>query len=583
MLIAEALREPRQRAFGERLGAPEWRYTSSTQLLGRARAIAAAIRSAGIERGQRVALISNNRVDWIATQFGILFSGCVVVPTFATMARDQIAYIFKDAEVKLAFVETPHVAEEIRGASNGETRFIHFDGDGADSLAVFEGEGARIALADPARVESLLDGVGPDDLAVLIYTSGTTGTPKGVMLSHANCVSNSYDSFHYGFHDLRAGDPVMSVLPFAHIYEHNDLLGYLQYDCELHITQPDYLLADLKSVRPRTIALVPRIFERVLAAIIGNAKAAGGLKARLVPWALAVGRRYMRKFCADERIGLRERLTYAFARKLVLSKIPVALGLDRIEFLVSGSAPLHRDIALTFASFGVPICEGYGLTETSPVISVNRVDSIRYGSVGKILPGVQIRLAEDGEILVKGPNVMRGYYHVAPDQQPFTADGWFMTGDIGRVDKDGYLYITDRKKELFKTGTGKYVAPSRVEAAIKRSIYIGQVFVIGDGRPYPVALVTPNWDLVRTQFAIPPNVPTAEIAERADVRDFMRNEVAKRTADLASFEQVRRIALLPHELTIEAGELSPTLKVKRRIVETRYADLIENAYQATPA
>lgn len=579
--ITGALRSPRDRAFAERLGRPEWQYLGSSAMLARARAVAAALRDAGIERGQRVGLISGNRVDWIATQFGILFAGCVVVPTFATQALDQLEFIFKDADVRLVFVEKPADAERIGAVAPSHVRFVHFDGDGVDSLGAFEAQGAKAALADPARVDAFTAGISPDDLAVLIYTSGTTGNPKGVMLTHRNAVSNATDSFAYGFQDLHAGDPVMSVLPFAHIYEHNDLLGYIQYDCELYVTQPDFLLDDLKSARPRTLALVPRVYERVLAAVIGRARADGGLRAKLVPWALTTGRRYWRSKVDGQSVGLGLKIAYRVAHRLVLSKIRAALGLDRVTFLVSGSAPLHRDIALTFLAFDVPICEGYGLTETSPVVTVNRLQDIRYGSVGRPIPGVSVKIADDGEILVKGPNVMRGYYHVDETAQPFTPDGWFMTGDIGHLDADGYLWITDRKKELFKTGTGKYVAPSRVEASIKRSIYVAQVFVIGDGRPHPIALVTPSWDLLRHRFEIAPDVPTEQIASREDVRAFMREEVAKRTADLASFEQVRKIVVLPRELTIEAGELSPTLKVKRRVVEAKYANLIEAAYASS--
>ena len=576
--ISKALSPARERAFAERLGHPEWRYVSSTQMLARARSIAAALRGAGVERGQRVALISQNRVDWIATQFGILTAGCVVVPMFATQALDQLGFMFKDADVRLAFVETEADARRIGAVAKSDLRFVRFDGDGPDTLGAFEVQGAKAAIADPAAVDAFTAGISPDDLAVLIYTSGTTGNPKGVMLTHRNAVSNATDSFAYGFQDLNPGDPVMSVLPFAHIFEHNDLLGYIQYDCELYVTQPDFLLEDLRSARPRTMALVPRVYERVLAAVIGRAHAEGGLRAKLVPWALNAGRHYWRTKIDGQRIGFRQKIAYHVAYLLVLSKVRGALGLDRVKFLVSGSAPLHRDIALTFLAIDVPICEGYGLTETSPVVSVNRFEDVRYGSVGRPIPGVSVKIAEDGEILVKGPNVMRGYYHVDASAQPFTPDGWFMTGDIGHLDADGFLWITDRKKELFKTGTGKYVAPSRVEAAIKRSIYVGQVFVIGDGRPYPIALVTPNWDLIRQRFEISSSVPTEQIAARDDVKTFLRERVTKRTADLATFEQVRKIALLPRDLTIEAGELSPTLKVKRRVVESKYADLIEAAY-----
>jgi len=577
-LLTEKLRVPREQAFGERRGAPEWRYTSSTRMLERAAAIACALRDCGIGAGERVALISNNRTDWIAAEFGILIAGCVSVPTFATLALDQLDYIFKDAETKLAFVERPEDAARIRAACPNAPRFIAFDGEGDDSLGRFEADGARAAAADPARVATFTAGTDPDALAVLIYTSGTTGTPKGVMLTHRNLVSNSFDSFEYGFKDLKAGDVVLSVLPFAHIYEHNDLLGFIRNDSQLHITQPDYLLDDLRSVRPFTMAFVPRIYERVLSAIVTKAKAEGGLKAKLVPWALGVGRDYMAAVVDGKRPGLGLRVKFGLAQKLVLSKIRPALGIDRALFFISGSAPLHRDIALTFLGFGLPICEGYGLTETSPVVTVNRLSEIRYGSVGRAIPEVELKFAEDGEILVKGPNVMKGYYHLE-GAQPFTPDGYFMTGDIGHLDADGYLWITDRKKELIKTGTGKYIAPSRVESAIKRSLYVGQVFVLGDGRAFPVALVAPNWDLVRRQFEIPPNVSSSEIAKRQDVREFVRKEVAENTSDLASYEQVRRIGLLPRDLTIEDGELSPTLKVKRRIVEKRYADLVDSVYE----
>jgi len=574
-LIVESLTAPREHAFGERLGAKDWRYLSSTQMLARAVAIACAIRNAGATQGDRVALISNNRTDWIAADFGILFAGCVVVPMFATSALDQIDYIFKDSGAKLAFVETQADLERLKAACPNAPRFIRFDGDGPDSLSAFEAEGAALARVVSSLVSSYTDGLQPDELAVLIYTSGTTGNPKGVMLTHGNVVSTSRASFQDA--SIKAGDVVLSVLPFAHIFEHNDMLGFVQDQCDFYITQPDFLLEDMRSVRPQKMALVPRILERVLAGVIGKAKASGGLQAKLVPWALETGQRYMTKRVDGLPVPFSLGLQFWLAKRLVLSKIPPALGLDRVDYLISGSAPLHRDIALTFAAFGVPICEGYGLTETSPVVTVNRVRSIRYGSVGPPIAGVEIKIAADGEVLVKGPNVMKGYYHLE-GAQPFDAEGWFMTGDIGTIDRDGYLYITDRKKELIKTSNGKYVAPSRVEAAIKRSMYVSQVFVVGDGRPFPVGLIAPNWDLLRRQFAIPASASSEEISRRDDVREFVRKQVAASTADLATFEQVRRIALLPRDLTIEAGELSQTLKVKRRVVEQRYADTIAAAY-----
>ena len=566
--LSEALSEPREGAFAERLGAPEWRTTSSGVMLARAGAIARALHAAGVGSGDRVALISNNRVDWIAADFGILFANCVVVPVFSTLALDQIEYIFKDSAAKLCFVESSADAERLRGACPSAPRIVHFDGSGPDSLAAFEATGAGDFVLDETA--------DPEDLAVLIYTSGTTGNPKGVMLSHRNLVSNALGASSL-LPDALAGEPVLSVLPFAHIYEHTTILILAKSRAQLHVTTPDYLLEDLKSVRPRVMNLVPRIFERVLAGIAGRAKAEGGLRAKLVPWALGIGHDYAAAAQNGGKPSGMLPLQYAIAQKLVLSKIKLQIGLDRLEFFTSGSAPLHRDIMLTFAGMGVPITEGYGLTETSPVVTGTPVGAIRYGSVGKPIPGVQIKLADDGEILVKGPNVMQGYYNL-PNERPFTSDGWFQTGDIGEIDADGYLAITDRKKELIKTSAGKYVAPGRVESALKRSIYVGQAFVIGDGRPYPAALVCPNWELVRKEFDLPPAMTTAEMSERADVRELMTREVHDNSADLASFETIRRIALLPRDLTIEDGELSPTLKVKRRVVEKKFADLIESAY-----
>lgn len=576
--LAEALGGPtRERAFAQRLGRSEWTWLSSTRMLERARAIGAALADAGVGAGERVALVSNNRIDWLAADFGTYFAGCVVVPIFATLANDQIEYIFKDSGALLCFVESEADAARLRSTGRSVPRIVTFDGDGPDSLAAFERAGTAALQKDSQRLVEALASVRPDDLAVLIYTSGTTGNPKGVMLSHRNLVTNANAGIKMMPPRMQTpGQPVLSVLPFAHIYEHTLINIYAKARAELYITQPDHLLADLKAARPVVMALVPRILERVLAGIVGKAKAEGGLKARLVPWALNVGRAYASALQAGRAGGLL-RLQYTIAQTLVLAKIKPAIGLDRLDFFVSGSAPLHRDIALTFAGMDVPIAEGYGLTEASPIVTSMPYAAIRYGSVGKALAGVAIAIAADGEILVKGPNVMLGYYKL-PEERPFAGDGWLMTGDIGELDRDGYLFITDRKKELIKTSAGKYVAPGRVEAALKRSIYVGQCFVIGDGRPHPIALVVPNWDLVRKEFDIAPETSTAAIAARADVRDFLRKEVAEKSADLASFEAVRRIALLPRDLTIEDGELSPTMKIKRRVVEQKFAALIESAY-----
>jgi long-chain acyl-CoA synthetase len=343
----------------------------------------------------------------------------------------------------------------------------------------------------------------------------------------------------------------------------------------------DELLQDLQAVRPVTMTAVPRVFERMLAGVTAKAKMHGGLQAKLVPWALEIGRRYMSAKVGGARyISPLLTLQYGIAHALVLKKLRPRLGLDRLKYLVSGSAPLHFDTAMTMLAADIVIVEGYGPTECSPVITVNRFNENHYGTVGKTIPGVEIKLAPDGEILARGPNVMMGYYKNPQATAEAIEDGWYRTGDVGTIDAGGYLHITDRKKELFKTSGGKFVAPSRVEAAIKRSVYINQVMLVGDDRPHPVALISPNWDLVRTELNIASSAPVEQLAVRADVVAFLTAQVRRNTADLATFEQVRKIIVLPRELTVENGELSPTLKVKRRVVEARYAADIERLYAA---
>jgi long-chain acyl-CoA synthetase len=582
--LTDALSRPRERAFAERRGAPDWRFTSSSRMLERARAIAFALREAGVAPGDRVGLMSENRVDWIAADFGVALAGAVVVPVFATTAFDQLDFIFGDAEVKLVFAETPADAERLRDHCPHVPRVVHFDGAGPDSLETFEAHGAELAAANPGDAAALAGRPDVNSLAVLMYTSGTTGVPKGVMLTHENLLWTVKATFAYALEGEAPldGAVVLCVLPFAHIYQHSSILGNVLHNADLYVTQPNYFIEDLKVSRPRSIALVPRIFERLLAAVHDGAKTAGGLKATLVPWALRVAREYATAALDRGAAPTALRLQHGIAERLVFAKLRASLGLDRLDFLVSGSAPLHRDIALTFAGMGLPVLEGYGLTETAPSVSFNKRSSIKYGSVGKPIPGVEVKLDSDGEILVRGPNVMAGYYHLA-GPQPFTKDGFLRTGDIGHLDSDGYLFITDRKKELIKTSGGKYVAPSRVEAAIRRSPLVGQCFVIGDGHPFPIALVVPNWAAIRAEIGIDAAVSTAAIAARHDVHDFMQREVAAKTADLASFEQIRRIALLPRDLTIEDGDLSPTMKIRRRVVEAKFADVIEAAYAPAAA
>jgi long-chain acyl-CoA synthetase len=576
-LIRRSLSQPRDAVLVERVDG-KWTPTSADQLLNRVSNIAAAIRDAGLSQGDRVALIAVDCVNWIVADFATLFAGCVVVPIFPTQAPDQVAYILQNSEAKLIFVDTEHAAERLRQLPVQLPRVVVFESTGEDSLQAVEAHGAQVRAQHPDWPQAFEAPIKPDDMAVLIYTSGTTGEPKGVMLSHYNIGFNAQSTFSKALDVLVPGNDVLSVLPFSHIYEHCFLYGYMLTRMRHHISRSvDHLLEDLRDVHPVFMTAVPRIFERMLAGIATRAKVHGGLQAKLVPWALEIGRQYVTATTLRRPVGVPLMLQYRIAHALVLRKIRPGLGLDRLKFLSSGSAPLHFDTAMTMLGAGVPILEGYGPTECSPVITVNSADDNHYGTVGKPIPGVQIRLAEDGEILAHGPNVMMGYYKNPQATAEAITDGWYHTGDIGVIDEQGYLHITDRKKELFKTSGGKFVAPSRVEAAIKRSVYVNQVMLVGDGRPHPAALVSPNWDLVRAELNIPP-APPEDLATRPDVITFLTGEVHRNTGDLAKFEQVRKIVVLPRELTVEGGELSPTLKVKRRVVETRYAGEIARLY-----
>jgi long-chain acyl-CoA synthetase len=576
-LVRSALAGPDRPLLFERDSDDRWTALGTVEVLARVMAIAATLRDRGLAPGDRVVLMSPNRVDWILANLGILFAGGVTVPIYATQALDQVRYIIADSGARALFVDSLEVAERLRAASITLDPIV-FDAPAGerDSLAAVIAHGRRLHAALPA--------IAADDLAVLIYTSGTTGTPKGVMLSHSNVASNAHAAFDLMADVIRPNDPVLSVLPFAHIYENTNVFGYLLRGAAVYVNRKiERLLDDLRSVRPVIVFVVPRIFERTYAGIIAKSRAAGGLKAKLVPWALFVGRTYQRaQLEGTPRMPLL-RLQFALAHALVLSKLRAQLGCDRLRYFVSGSAALHRDIALSFEAAGMPIMEGYGLTECSPIVTANRPGESRPGTVGRPIPGVEVRLAGDGEILVRGPNVMQGYYHLPADTAETISDGWLATGDVGTLDADGYLRIVDRKKEIFKTSGGKYVSPARVEAAVGRSPFVAQAIVFGNGRPHPAALISPNWVAVRSRMKLAADIPAAELAARDDVRRFISAECARKTADLASFEQIRWAGVLPRDLTIEDGELTPTLKVKRRIVEARYGSLVvEFSQQATP-
>lgn len=579
-LIRRALSDARDDVLVERVNGA-WTPISSQKLLERVENLACALRDAGLEHGDRVALIAHDCIDWVVCDFATFFAGCVVVPVFPTQAVDLTEYILRDAQAKLLLIDTPAALARLRNAGISLPPTYLFEGTGDDSLAALEARGAAVRAAHPERPQAYESLLAPDDLAVLIYTSGTTGDPKGVMLSHDNLGFNAQAVLGWAVDEIRANDISFSVLPFSHIYEHTFIYIYMLAKTRYYICHDaNELLPDLLEVRPNFMTSVPRIFDRVLAGIAGKAMKAGGAQAKLVPWALETGREYMFQKTFGNGPGALLRIQYAIAKRLVLKKVRVALGLDRIRYFSSGSAALHIDVAMTFLGMGLPIMQGYGLTETSPVITANCEAANKYGTVGRPIVDVEVKIAADGEVLSRGRHVMHGYYHdPAGTSAVLDPDGWFHTGDIGELDADGFLRITDRKKEVFKTSTGKYVSPARVESAVKRSIFVAQAMVVGDGRPHPAALICPNWDLLRVELNLPADATPEQLATREDVFEFITDQARKQTEDLASYEQIRRIVVLPREFTVENGELSPALKIKRRVVENRYAAEIERAYK----
>ena len=421
----------------------------------------------------------------------------------------------------------------------------------------------------------------PDDLATIIYTSGTTGEPKGVMLTHANLVSNLIDSsghLNFGEHDL-----ALSVLPLSHVFERQAMYMYLHQGMAVYFAESLQTIGpNLREVRPTVLVGVPRIFEKIYARIRERAAEAGKLSAALLAWSVSVAREYAEYSIAHKPVPALLKLKHWIASKLVFSKWKAAFG-GRMRILVSGGAALPEDLSYIYIGAGIPIVQGYGLTETSPVITTSRIESNRVGTVGTAIPNVDIRIAEDGEIEVRGPNVMRGYYNKPEATQAvFTSDGWFKTGDIGTLDADGFLRITDRKKELFKTSGGKYISPQPIEQAIKGSRFVNQVVLIGAERKFPAALIVPVWEQLESYCKLKgiEVKSRSELCRHPRIIDLFERQIAALTPNLAKYERIKKIALLENEFTIEGGELTPTLKVKRRVIDEKYRDVIEKLYAA---
>ena len=560
----------------------EWKTLSTQQYIDQANAISRGLLRLGIKPNDKIAIISTtNRTEWNVMDIGVLQLGAQNVPIYPTISEEDYEYVLNHSDATYCFVSDKEVLDKVnRIKANTKLKDVYsFDEiSGCKNWKEVLKGGEDKSNQD--EVEKLKSAVTPDDLATLIYTSGTTGRPKGVMLTHDNIVSDVLGSaprvpFERGTYKA------LSFLPVCHIFERMILYLYQYYSVSIYFAESIEKISDnLKEVQPHVISAVPRLLEKVYDKIIAKGTALDGIKKNLFFWAVELGLEY-EPYGAN---GWWYETKLKLARKLIFSKWKEGLG-GNIELIVSGSAALQPRLARVFAAAEIPVMEGYGLTETSPVIAVNdeRNHGFRIGTVGKVLENVEVKIAEDGEILAKGPNVMKGYYKdEEKTKEVLTEDGYFHTGDIGEIDKDGFLKITDRKKEMFKTSGGKYVAPQLIENSMKQSRFIEQIMVVGDGEKMPSALIQPNFEFI-VDWARRKKIDLGEgtekeIANNKMVKERIQEEVDFYNQKFGKWERVKTIELTPESWTIDEGHLTPTMKLKRRVIRDRYSELYEKLY-----
>lgn len=560
-----------------------WKDLGHREVETRVTRLAAALAAMGIERGNRVAILSENRPEWAISDYAVLGLGATDVPIYPTLPANQIAFILNDCEAKAICVSTQEQLAkilEIRSQVPSLKEVIAFDDPrGAAGVLhlpdVLERGRKEIDGGSFGNFRERALGVGRDDLATLIYTSGTTGDPKGVMLTHYNIMSNVAAVGQTGLIDFAPGEVALSFLPLSHSFER--VVDYYYWDEGVTIAYAESiekLGENLVEVAPHVTAAAPRVFEKIYTKVMG----ATGVKRKLVMWAKGVGEGRVDAMLAGKPAP--ESFQFKLADKLVFSKLRAKTG-GRIRTFVSGSAPLAGDIAKFFFAAGLPIYEGYGLTETSPVLTVNKPGAVRLGAVGRPIPGTEIRIGEGGEILARGPQIMKGYWN-KPEATAEVIDeeGWFHTGDVGEFDSDGFLRITDRIKNIIVTAGGKNIAPAPIEGRASMSPFVGQVVMLGDKRAFPVLLVVPDFDNLAA-WAEEKGIDTKDresLARDPRVQQLMEQETLGSLEGLARYEMPKKVAVIADEFTVENGILTPTLKVKRREVEKRYGEAIEELY-----
>ncbi|MCL6265541.1 AMP-dependent synthetase/ligase [Flagellimonas myxillae] len=557
----------------------QWVATSTEDYLSQANAISRGLLRLGVKPNEKVAIISmTNRTEWNIMDIGVLQLGAQTVPIYPTISQEDYEYVLNHSEAKYCFVSCEEVLEKVLAISSNLKNLkdvYSFDQlENCNHWSQVLEKGKDTSNQD--EVDKRKEAVEPGNLATLIYTSGTTGRPKGVMLSHNNIVSNVLSSQPRV--PFQTGGVAMSFLPVCHIFERMILYLYCYCGIEIHFAEGlDKISDNVKEVKPDVMTVVPRLLEKVYDAIIAKGTALTGVKKKLFFWAVELGLKYepygKNGWLYEKKLGI--------ARKLIFSKWQEALG-GNLSTMVSGSAALQARLARVFAAADMPVMEGYGLTETSPVISVNdeRNRGWKIGSVGKIIEGVEVKIADDGEILCKGPNVMMGYYKDPEKTAEVLKNGYFHTGDIGEIDAAGFLKITDRKKEMFKTSGGKYVAPQLLENRFKQSRFIEQIMVVGEGEKMPAALIQPNFEFLhewakRHEITIGAN---SDITVNEKVISRFQEEVDMANEDFAKWEKVKQFRLTPDVWSIDDGHLTPTMKLRRKIVKEKYLDLYNSIY-----
>ena len=562
------------------------RYTPiSTQEFGRrVEHLSLGLADLGLAPGEKLVILSENRPEWTTTDFAVLCAGAITVPIYTSLMPEQIKYIINDSDARIVVCSNQDLwlkIEAVRPELRNIHHFIFMDEEaprGVSTLAEVMARGKVLAAADPALFEKRALAVKPDDLASIIYTSGTTGIPKGVMLTHGNFVSNSkaLDAVT----EFSVKDTILSFLPLSHVLERMTTFSFLYKGATIAYAESiDTVAENLIEVRPTIMISVPRLFDKIYAKVMDNILAESAAKRKIFFWALGVGKKHGAKRIRHAPIPKALDLQYKLASKLVFSKIIAKTG-GRVHFFVSGGAPLSGDVAEFFYAIGITILEGYGLTETSPVLTCNTFEKMKFGAVGPPVPGVEIKIAPDGEILAKGPNVMRGYYKKEAETREAFEGGWFRTGDIGHFDSEGFLVITDRKKDILVTAGGKNVAPQPIENQLKTNPYIQTAVVVGGGRKFISALVVPNFDKLEA-YAKSKGIAFTDhkdLVGKEEIRAFLMAEIGRSTPNLASYERIKKIVLLERDFNADT-ELTPSLKVKRHIVEKAFKDQIDTLYK----